>query len=502
MPIHQVSAFFMLKRMERMKPIMFVGTGSDVGKSVITAAFGRILLQDGFSPAPFKAQNMSLNSYVTKDGGEMGRAQVVQAEACKVQCHTDMNPVLLKPNTDKTAQVILNGKPIGNFSADRYFRGEGKEVLFPEVLSAFDRLAERFNPIVVEGAGSISELNLKNNDIVNMPIAVAKEASTFLIADIDKGGVFASVYGTIMLLDDEEKSRIKGVLINKFRGDISLFDEGRTILEKLIGVPVLGVIPAFKDIYIEEEDSVATSIQNQQIAVEGKVNIAVVLLRRMSNFTDFNRLEQDDRINLYYTHNAEEIESADIVILPGSKSTISDLLELRKRGIASAIKRAAENGKTLIGICGGYQMMGERISDPHLIEGSVEEVPGLGILPIETEIEEEKQTEQTLFSFKGLRACKGYEIHMGKTNLLQGANPLVIKENGDQEGCMISDNCWGSYMHGILDNPAIINDLLAPFEVEKQTKVDYETFKDQQYDLLAAHVRENVDMDLFYRLVR
>lgn len=481
---------------------MFVGTGSDVGKSVIAAAFGRILLQDGYTPAPYKAQNMSLNSYVTAQGGEMGRAQVVQAEACRVACHTDMNPVLLKPNTDMTAQVILNGKPIGNYSADRYFRGEGKALLFPEVLQAFDRLADRYNPVVIEGAGSISELNLKDNDIVNMPIAVAKEASTFLIADIEKGGVFGSVYGTIMLLDDDERARVKGIIVNKFRGDITLFDEGRTILEKLTGIPVIGVIPTFTDIHIEEEDSVAKSIHTQHIAMEGKVNIAVVLLRRMSNFTDFNRLEQDDRVNLFYTHNSEEIESADIVIVPGSKNTISDLLELRKNGIASTITKVAKQGKPVIGICGGYQMMGESLADPESIEGEVYEIPGLGILPIHTMIKEEKRTEQTSFRFKGIEDCKGYEIHMGETRLNHDAVSLITKANGDREGCLLTEVCWGSYMHGILDHPAVIDDLLAPFDVVSEAKVDYESFKDLQYEKLAAHVRANIDVDLFYRLVR
>lgn len=502
MPTRQMSAFFMLSTMDKIKPIMFVGTGSDVGKSVITAAFGRILQQDGFAPAPFKAQNMSLNSYVTKEGGEMGRAQVVQAEACRVECHTDMNPVLLKPNTDKTAQVILNGKPIGNFSADRYFNGESKKVLFPKVLEALDHLAERYNPIIIEGAGSISELNLKHNDIVNMPIAVAKDASTFLIADIDKGGVFACVYGSIMLLDDVEKKQIKGIIINKFRGDISLFDEGRIILEQLTGVPILGVIPAYNDIYIEEEDSVAHSIKNQQIALTGKVNIAVVLLRRMSNFTDFNRLEQDKRVNLYYTHNSEEIMSADIVIIPGTKSTISDLLDLRKRGIAATIKEAADKGKTVIGICGGYQMMGQLVCDPQLIEGSVEEIPGLNILPILTTIEKEKETVQTSFNFKGNRVCKGYEIHMGKSTFVDGAKALNQKADGSAEGCMLTDKCWGSYMHGILDNTAVIDDLLAPYTEEKSKAFDYDTFKEQQYDKLAKHVRDNIDMDLFYKLIK
>ncbi len=480
---------------------MFVGTGSDVGKSVIAAAFGRILKQDGYSPAPFKAQNMALNSYVTADGGEMGRAQVVQAEACGVSCHTDMNPVLLKPNTDKTAQVILNGKPIGNYSADRYFKGEGKALLFPEVLKAFDRLAECYSPIVVEGAGSISELNLKDNDIVNMPIAVAKNASAFLVADIDKGGVFASVYGTIALLDEEEKSQIKGIIINKFRGDISLFTEGKTIIENLTGVPVLGVIPAFQDIYIEEEDNIAKSIQHQKIALKGKVNIAVVLLRRMSNFTDFNRLEHDGRVNLFYSHNAEEIAGADIIIIPGTKSTISDLLELRRNGIASEIKDQAKAGKMVIGICGGYQMMGEMLCDPHQVEGQVEELPGLGILPMKTIVEEEKYTAQTSFNYKGLGMCKGYEIHMGKPEFTAAINPLNQIETGDNEGVWFSEKCWGSYMHGIFDNDVVIDDLLSGFDVEKRLSMDYDAFKEKQYNKLAAHVRESVDMDLFYELV-
>lgn len=481
---------------------MFVGTGSDVGKSVIASAFGRILLQDGYAPAPFKAQNMSLNSYVTAEGGEMGRAQVVQAEACRVPCHTDMNPVLLKPNTDKTAQVIVNGRPVGNFAARTYFTGQERSGLFDEVMLAFDRLAERYNPIVAEGAGSISELNLKKNDIVNMRVAIARDASTFLIADIDRGGVFASLYGSIMLLDEAERKQIKGIIINKFRGDISLFDEGRTIIEELTGVPILGVIPAYKDIYIEEEDSIAKSIQNQQIAMEGKVNVAVVLLRRMSNFTDFNRLEQDSRVNLFYTHNSEEIKGADIVILPGTKSTISDLLELRRNGVASTIVEVAKAGKTVIGICGGYQMMGETLSDPDNVEGQVSALPGLGILPVTTVIGEEKRTEQTQFEFKDMHTATGYEIHMGVSTVGASAKSLNTMPDGSVEGCMVADNCWGTYMHGILDNAEVIDNLLAPFAVEKEDKMDYDAFKDLQYDKLAAHVKQHIDVDLFYRLIK
>ncbi len=488
--------------MKRLPHIMFVGTGSDVGKSVIAAAFGRILRQDGYNPAPFKAQNMALNSYVTTEGGEMGRAQVVQAEACRVRCHTDMNPVLLKPDTDKTAQVILNGKPIGNYSAGRYFRGEGKALLFPEVLSAFDRLSECYNPIIIEGAGSISELNLKANDIVNMPVAVAKNASTFLIADIDKGGVFASVYGSIALLNENERRQIKGVIINKFRGDVTLFEKGRKIIEDLAKVPVLGVIPAFDDIFIEEEDSVAKSIQQQQIAVKGKVNVAVVLLRRMSNFTDFNRLEQDERVNLFYSHNAEEIASAEVIILPGTKSTMSDLLELRRNGIASLVKEQFEGGKTVIGICGGYQMMGEVLKDPHHIEGEVEELPGLGIFPIKTSLSNEKYTAQTTFNYKGLGTCQGYEIHMGKSEFTQNAKPLNKFASDGSEGVWLSDRCWGTYMHGILDNQLVVDDLLSNFDVKAKASLNYNTFKEEQYDKLAAHVRASVDMDLFYELVK
>lgn len=339
----------------RLKPIMFVGTCSDAGKSVINAAFCRIFKQDGYHPAPFKAQNMSLNSYSTPEGGEMGRAQVVQAEACGIAPHTDMNPVLLKPTNDKSSQVVLNGRPVGNMSAQDYFGMQNqKEVLFKEAIEAFHRLESRYSPIVLEGAGSISELNLRDRDITNMRMAQQAGAATFLVADIDRGGVFGSVYGTIALLKPEERVLMKGIIINKFRGDASLFDDGRKIIEDLTGVPVVGVIPWFRDIKIEEEDSVALDMKHNTYR-DGKINVAIILLKRMSNFTDFDVLDMDPRFNAYYTNNIDEIEKADIILLPGSKNTLSDLQSLRACGIADAIIRAHKNGKKVIGICGGYQ---------------------------------------------------------------------------------------------------------------------------------------------------
>jgi adenosylcobyric acid synthase len=328
-----------MKIKECLRPIMFVGTASDVGKSVITTGFCRIFKQDGYHPAPFKAQNMSLNSYATPEGLEIGRAQAVQAEACGIACHTDMNPLLLKPVTDNSSQVVIHGKPAGNFSAAEYFHSDGREVLFTEVKKAFHRLARRYSPIVMEGAGSISELNLKHRDVTNMRMAIEAGAAAYLVADIDRGGVFASCYGTMALLEPEEKQHIKGIIINKFRGDPHLFKEGKQLLEELCQVPVIGVVPFFRDIFIEEEDSVALAGRSHR-SIQGKVNVAVVLVDRLSNYTDFARLEADPRVNLFYTREAGEIGKADIVILPGSKNTIEDLLSLKAHGVTAAIQQA------------------------------------------------------------------------------------------------------------------------------------------------------------------
>lgn len=484
---------------------MFVGTCSDAGKSVINAAFCRIFKQDGYQPAPFKAQNMSLNSYSTPEGGEMGRAQVVQAEACGIAPHTDMNPVLLKPTGDQTSQVVLCGKPIGNLSAKDYFgRHQQKERLFDAATAAFQRLADRYNPIVLEGAGSISELNLRDRDITNMRMALRAGAATYLVADIDRGGVFGSVYGTIALLRPEEKALMKGIIINKFRGDASLFDEGRKLLHELTGVPVVGVIPWFKDIQIEQEDSVVLD-RKQGGFREGKINVAIIQVARMSNFTDFDVLEMDPRFNPYYTNNVKEIERADIILLPGSKNTLGDLLQLHNNGIAEAIVRAYKAGKKVIGICGGYQMMGARIEDPTGIEGSIPALPGLGLLPQRTILESEKVTRQSRFAFLPTAEetpCEGYEIHMGRTEPLAEAHysPVARLEDGRLDGCYLNEHCWGSYLHGILDNPTVLDHLAAGFDTEATSSpFDYKAFKETQYDKLAALVRQHVDMDYIYR---
>ena len=496
--------------MRNLHPVMLAGTGSDVGKSVLAAALCRIFLQDGYRPAPFKAQNMALNSYATPEGLEIGRAQAVQAEAAGIACHTDMNPLLLKPNSDHTSQVVLNGKPIGNKNAYDYWRrvrneepggGGGKDgdIDFRrEVCAAYDRLASRYNPIVMEGAGSISELNLRDSDLVNLPMARHAKADVILVGDIDRGGVFASVYGSIALQTEADRKLIKGVVINKFRGDLRLFDDGRKMLEDICGVPVLGVVPYFKDIYIEEEDSVSLEQKRRQMA-EGKVNIAVVLLRHISNFTDFDTLERDPRVNLFYTNNVADISRADIIILPGTKSTLDDLLELRRNGCAQAIVRAHRDGHTVVGICGGYQMLGQTVGDPDGIEGPIASLPGLGLLPIRTTMTAEKTTRQVTFLFEG-QTCRGYEIHQGISD-----TDLPI---------MQADRCIGTYIHGFLDNAPVIDFLLRPVlsaDASLAEKADVSgkadaaqslaAFKEEQYNKLAAHVRQHVDIERLYKIL-
>ena len=484
---------------------MLAGTGSDVGKSVLATALCRIFLQDGYSPAPFKAQNMALNSYITADGLEIGRAQAVQAEAARIPCETDMNPILLKPSGSKTSQVVLNGKVIGNQSAYAYFRKEGRDELRDAVHTAFNRLEKKYNPIVLEGAGSIAEVNLREIDLVNMSMAKYAKADVLLVADIDRGGVFASVYGTILLMTEEERKHIKGIIINKFRGDVRLFESGIQILEDLCGIPVLGVIPQYNNIYIEEEDSVILHTKKSRSEL-GKVNVVVVLLKHLSNYTDFNVLERDTRVHLYYSNNTEEIEKADIILIPGSKNTISDLYEMRRNGVAQSIIKAHKSGSSVIGICGGYQMMGEKVCDPYHMESEIDCFPGLGLLPISTTIGKEKVTQQTYFTFlNGEERCAGYEIHMGVSQPIAGVNksPLIYTEDGREDGYYVSQKCFGSYIHGLLDNSAIIEHLLAPYSNKSSSAtLDIAQFKEEQYDKLANHVREHLDVDLLYQILK
>ncbi|MBP6065805.1 cobyric acid synthase [Bacteroides sp.] len=491
--------------MNQLHPLMLAGTGSDVGKSIIAAAFCRIFLQDGYRPAPFKAQNMALNSYATPEGLEIGRAQAVQAEAAGVPCHTDMNPLLLKPSSDQVAQVVLHGRPIGNSTAYSYFRKEGREELRAEVNGAFDRLNARYNPVVMEGAGSISEINLRELDLVNMSMAMHAGADVILVADIDRGGVFASVYGSVLLLTPQERKHVKGILINKFRGDLRLFESGVTMIEELCSIPVVGVVPYYKEIYIEEEDSVALQTKQMQ-AAHGKINVAVVLLRHLSNFTDFNALERDPRVHLFYTNNTDELQKADIILLPGSKSTLADLYELRRNGVAAAVLQAHRNGATVMGICGGYQLMGQEVCDPDHVEGDIERLPGLGLLPVSTQMLGEKVTRQVKFRFRDSTVlCEGYEIHMGQTAPVSGVEPSPLNDltDGSTDGYFVDRTCMGTYIHGILDNASFIDYLLEPFAARLEERpFDYKAFKEEQYDKLAAHVRAHVNMPLIYEILQ
>ena len=483
-----------------LRNIMFVGTGSDVGKSVIAAAFCRILRQDGYHPAPFKAQNMALNSYATPEGLEIGRAQAAQAEAAMIPCHVDMNPILLKPQSDHTSQVVLNGAPIGNRDAYSYFRGEGKDWLRREACEAFDRLASRFSPIVMEGAGSISELNLRDRDIVNMPMARHADADVILVGDIDRGGVFASLYGSVMLQTPNDRQRIKGIIVNKFRGDLRLFDDGRRMIEELCHVPVLGVVPYLEDIGVEDEDSVVLD-KKQRHAKDGKTNIAVVKLRHLSNFTDFNAIEQDHRLNVYYTTEREQLLRADIIILPGCKATIDDLRHLKEAGVAATIREAHRQGKTIFGICGGYQMLGISIDDPRRTEGDAIHIEGIGLLPMRTVMGKKKipcQTEFTLAT--GSEKMRGYAIHHGISTPIDDETykPLTIKADGTPEGCIADSHCMGTYLHGCLDNTGMINFLLGQSDT---TSFDFVEYKEQHYNRLADHVRKHVDMAKVYEFL-
>lgn len=475
--------------MGKTKPIMIVGTGSDVGKSWITTGICRWLKNHGFNPAPFKAQNMSLNSFSTLDGLEIGRAQAVQAEACKLAPTVEMNPILLKPSAENRSQVVLYGKPLGVQTARQYFAND-KNHLFEEAQKAFRTLEDNFSPIVMEGAGSISELNLKHRDIVNMPMAKASDACVYLVADIDKGGVFASVYGTIALLEEWERKLVKGIIINKFRGDLTLFEEGEKILEDLTKIPVLGVMPYASDIVLEEEDSVALKAR-KTTAQENKLNVAVVHLHYMSNYTDFQALEQEPLVNLYFSRNVEELKKADVLIIPGTKNTIEDLVALKQDGIFEAIQELYPK-IPILGICGGYQMMGNWINDPYRVESNRGKEEGLGLFDITTTLTKEKTVVQQSFMFKDYgKICSGYEIHMGETKVPEHKHLNFIGES--PEGYFDGDKSWGTYLHGILDNQVVVNELLHLKNKEAQAK-NYLQFKEEQYDKLAEWIDQHLDM--------
>ena len=502
------------------KKVMFQGTSSHVGKSILTTAFCRILTQDGYNTAPFKAQNMALNSYVTRSGGEMGRSTVAQAEAAGVEPIVQMNPVLLKPTGNSCSQVILLGKSVGNYSASDY-QNKYSQQAWDSVKKSLDYMETHYDILVIEGAGSPAEVNLKKNDIVNMRIAKECQSPVFLIADIDRGGALASIVGTLELLDEEERRLVKGLVINKFRGDITLLEPALTFLEERTGIPVLGVIPYLDQLGIDDEDSV--SLQDMpKDSVMRDIHIAVIQTPKISNFTDFDAFTHEPDVNVRFVQQGDLIGNPDVIILPGSKNTTEDLLYLKHHGYADEIKELADRGTPVIGICGGYQMLGEKVCDPLHVESDKDEVTGLGLLPYITTMQGEKNTYQVEFNCKNLpfldmnfsaENLKGYEIHMGETVLTGSAQSLfniVRRSNApvDLQDGFINDkhHVFGTYCHGVFDNDhlrrAVINALrkrkgLLPLDV----KFKYREYKEAEFDRLAAIVRKHFDMKKFYEIL-
>ena len=492
------------------KSIMIQGTASNAGKSLLCAGLCRIFAQDGYKVAPFKSQNMALNSAITKEGLEMGRAQVVQAQAAGVEPTADMNPILLKPTSNVGSQVIVRGVPRGTMGAVDYYKY--KSQLIPDIMESYRRLDEEYDIIVIEGAGSPAEINLKEDDFVNMGMAKLADAPVLLCGDIDRGGVFASLYGTVKLLEEDEQARIKGLLINKFRGDVEILRPGLTMLEELTDKPVLGVVPML-DVDVDDEDSLSTRLEGKKKV--GLIDIAVVRLPRLSNFTDFNPLERMEQVNLRYVRDPRELGNPDLIILPGTKNTMDDLRWLRESGMETKILRHAEKGGAVVGICGGYQMLGASVSDPDGVEGGGT-LRGLGLLPGNTVFFGEKtrtQVEGTFLRGEGIFApmagvaFTGYEIHMGETEV-SGTPLLTLRDQRGQEktGGHAAGNVWGSYIHGIFDcgecAAALVNCLMAARGLSPDAAaVDWAEYQQQQYDKLADGIRSALDMERIYRIL-
>ena len=475
---------------------MIQGTASNAGKSLLAAGLCRIFKQDGYRTAPFKSQNMALNSFITREGLEMGRAQVMQAEAAGIEPDVRMNPILLKPTGDMASQVIVNGEVRGNYAAKDYFRD--KTALIPEVKKAYESLAAEYDIIVIEGAGSPAEINLKRDDIVNMGMAKLAKAPVLLVGDIDRGGVFASLAGTMLLLDPDEKALVKGTVINKFRGDLSILELGLRTLEELTGVPVLGVVP-YLTLAVDDEDSLTDRFSRRQ--EKAAVDIAVIRLPRISNFTDFNPLEYLDGVSLRYVGSVAELGEPDLVILPGTKNTMGDLRFLRESGLEAKILRHAAAGKPVIGICGGYQMLGETLSDPDGVEYGGE-MAGLGLLPVSTVCAGKKTRTRVngtlpqlggIFSSLSGQPYEGYEIHMGVT----GADGIVTGRG----------NVYGTYLHGFFDREEVTKAVAGALFRQKGLDpdavraFDIAAYKEEQYDKLAAAVRSALDMEAVYQII-
>ena len=496
------------------KTIMIQGTMSNAGKSLLTAGLCRIFRQDGYRVAPFKSQNMALNSYITSEGLEMGRAQVMQAEAAGIEPSVLMNPILLKPTNDTGSQVIVNGEVLGTMSARDYFKY--KKNLVPDIMKAFRALAEKNDIIVIEGAGSPAEINLKTDDIVNMGMAKMADAPVLLAGDIDRGGVFAQLYGTVELLEPEERKRIKGLIINKFRGDKTILDPGIEMLEEKCGIPVVGVAP-YLDIQVEDEDSLTERFDRGQET--GLIDVAVIRIPKISNFTDFNPLESIPGVSLRYVKHTSDLKNPDVIILPGTKNTMEDLRWLRESGMEALILKAADRGTLIFGICGGYQMLGETLSDPHGVEagGSMR---GMGLLPMDTIFAEKKTRTQVTGRFLDLDGdyetlseveFTGYEIHMGDSVRRNPAKPCTsvrdeVTGKEKTEGTFTRNVC-GTYVHGIFDKEETALALIRAagkkkgVDVSRMEGVDFASFKEQQYDILAAELRKHLDMKKIYEIL-
>ncbi|MEE3452069.1 cobyric acid synthase [Dialister sp.] len=503
------------------KRVMFQGTSSHVGKSILTTAFCRILAQDGYKTAPFKAQNMALNSYVTLSGGEIGRSTVAQAEAAGTLPIVQMNPVLLKPTGNSCSQVILLGESVGNYSASEYQNNYSQKA-WDSVKTSLDYMESHFDAIVIEGAGSPAEVNLKKNDIVNMRIAKECRAPVFLIADIDRGGALASIVGTLELLDPDERELVKGLVINKFRGDITLLEPALTFLKEKTGIPVVGVIPYLDKLGIDDEDSV--SLQDlPSDHVMRDIHIVVMQTPKISNFTDFDALNHEPDVNVRFVQQGDMIGDPDLILLPGSKNTTEDLLYLKRQGYAKEIQEMAAKGVPVIGICGGFQMLGEKVCDPLHVESNNDEVDGLGLLPYVTSMHGKKNTYQVTFDCSSLpfldmefsgKGLRGYEIHMGETTLVHPAQSLFHIVQRSLEPVDLKDgfineahNVFGTYCHGLFDNDELRRAVINALRRRKGLKdlpvqFKYRAYKEAEFDRLAKTVRKHFDMDKFYEILR
>lgn len=504
--------------------IMLQGTGSHVGKSVLVAALCRIFLQDGYKVAPFKSQNMALNSYVTRDGGEMGRAQVVQAEAAGLAPSVLMNPILLKPTGQATSQVIVMGRPVGNLSAKEYHEKYNIQAI-GVVESALNQLKSEYDLVVIEGAGSPAEVNLQATEIVNMRIARMADCPVFLVADIDKGGALASVVGTLELLDPEDRARVAGVIINKFRGDIKLFYPAVDFLEEKTGVPVLGVVPYFQGFRVQEEDTIPEdTLKAGRVAVEDKLDVVVINLPHISNFTDFDPLEDEPDVQLRYVSKGNKLGNPDMIIIPGSKNTIHDLVYLEKSGLFDQILEQETRGIPIIGICGGFQILGSELHDPLHTESDIDSIKGLGLLKMTTTFDPDKITTQVqaetigsgplLGGVKGAKVA-GYEIHMGRSELGEGLEPAFRIFERSAKGVDILDGAvrpdgmvFGTYIHGIFDNDTFRRHVIDTMRERKGwgplSDIEILTVHEQRekdFNKLADVVRTSLDMDKVYHIM-